>query len=133
MYGWLTDGLSVAGPFQYRLAEAGGGEKVVVSTLDYRPCMTSITSIFVLPQPDAAGSFQIGLDGAMGLRKGLVVRAGAAMVLQTIIDGAYVAVDTPSTFLSVEDAPPYGAWVPVDAPDGVKDYAISYEPGPGIY
>lgn len=70
------------------------------------------------------GSVAIGIGGKLGLTRKIKQRIALPHVIQELAVNAVV--DT-GTYVSAATSPPYGTYAPADAPDGTRDYALSYE------
>lgn len=78
------------------------------------------------PAADGAGAtVSVGYGSVFGLSKKIRTRAGALMFGKEISAGSVV---TNGVLASPTTSPPNGSYAPNSAPDGVKDYALEYEP-----
>jgi hypothetical protein len=98
---------------------ADGGDTL---TSAEREGLDSITKVSVPGQASGAGAFTIGVTAKLGLRGGVKARAGLTAPLREVVDGAIV---TTATF----DGRLY---IPATAPNGVHDYAVTYEVNPAV-
>jgi hypothetical protein len=87
-------------------------------------CFSSITSIVYAAADGTGATVAIGFGAVFGLSKLPKLRAGAINVLNEVAVGVQV---TTGTFVLPATSAPYGSYAPASAPDGAKDYAITYE------
>jgi hypothetical protein len=66
----------------------------------------------------------IGFGAVFGLSATIKSRAGRLAVIQEVAAGSVV---TNGVFASSSASPPHGSYAPNSAPDGSKDYAVTYE------
>lgn len=102
----------------------GGG------TTDLGDAMFSIVDSVTIPaQGGAGGAVEIGFGALIGLGNAIKARAGLRAPLRQVAVGAVV---TTGTFSAPATNPPHGAYAPAAAPDGTRDYAITYEPDTSV-
>ncbi len=88
-------------------------------------CWVNVTSIVIPAQAGTGGSYTIGFGAAIGLRKKAMTRAGKPHVITQSAAGTLFA--TTGTFTACETALPNGSYSPNSAPDGSRDYCLTYE------
>lgn len=84
----------------------------------------TIVSIVFTGATVGDGSVAIGIGGKFGLTRKIKQRIALPHVLQELAINAVVAT---GTYVSAATSPPNGSYAPSAAPDGSKDYALTYE------
>lgn len=87
--------------------------------------MSVVTSIVIPAQGGTAGALQFGFGAMIGLAALVKSRAGLIAPLRQVAVGAVV---TTGTFANATGSP-VCSYTPASAPDGVRDYAVTYEVG----
>lgn len=84
----------------------------------------TIVSVAYAAAEGTGATVSIGFGAVFGLSKTILSRAGRLAVVQEISAGSVV---TNGTFASATTSPPHGSYAPNSAPDGSKDYSVTYE------
>lgn len=84
----------------------------------------SLTSAAFGAGGGTAGTVAIGIGGKLGLSQPAKTRVG---VVNVIREYAVNAVVTTGTYVIAATSPPNGTYAPSSAPDGTRDYALTYE------
>ena len=86
-----------------------------------------VTSIALTAGDGTNATVAVGFGSKVGLSKKIKSRAGAAVLVREVVDGALV---TTGTMADAATGLPNGTYSPATAPDGAHDYAIYYEYDP---
>lgn len=84
----------------------------------------TVTSVVYGAAADAAATVSIGFGDLLGLSKSIKSRAGRLAVIQEVAVGSVV---TNGALVAPATSPPHGTYSPNAAPDGAKDYSLTYE------
>lgn len=84
----------------------------------------TVTSVVYGAGVGTGGTVAIGIGGKFGLSKAIKQRIAMPNVIQ---ERAINAIVTTGTYVSASTSPPNGTYAPSAAPDGTKDYALTYE------
>ena len=87
-------------------------------------CFKTVTSIVYAAGDGTGATVAIGFGQKFGLTKKIKTLGGGVAVINEIAIGARV---TTGTFADYTTSPPYGNYSPAAAPDGVNDYAVTYQ------
>jgi hypothetical protein len=101
------------------LLTAGGGATDVATK-----CLSVLESITVPANGGVGGALEFGFGALIGLPIPMKSRAGLLKPIREIAVGVVV---TTGTFTTAAAQPPHGTYAPAAAPDGTRDYALTYE------
>ena len=87
-------------------------------------CFKTITSVAYAAADGTGATVSIGFGAVFGLAKKAKVRAGLLNVLNEIEAGVKV---TTGTYVSPATSAPNGSYAPATAPNGTRDYAVTFE------
>lgn len=85
---------------------------------------TIVSFVFTGTGVGASGTCALGIGGKLGLTQEAKTRVG---VVNVIREYAINAVATTGTYVIAATSPPNGTYAPSSAPDGTRDYALTYE------
>ena len=87
-------------------------------------CLSVLENITVPANGGVGGALEFGFGSLIGLPAGMKSRAGLLAPIREIAVGVVV---TTGTFTTKAAQPPNGTYSPAAAPDGARDYALTYE------
>lgn len=87
----------------------------------------TVTSVEYPAADGTDATVSIGFGSVFGLSMPIQSRAGRLAVIQEVAVGTVV---TTGTFVNNTTSPPNGSYAPATAPDGSRDYAVTYEQQP---
>lgn len=116
----LADGTLAAATATVTVAAGGGATYASTGALSF------VDSISVPAQGGVAGTLSFGFGVRIGLKGKIKTRAGLTAPLREVAVGAVV---TTGAF-ALPTGCPVTVYTPAAAPDGVRDYAVTYEVDP---